>query len=154
MSGETTIQTDLKTTLLTMSEFDAGDVVIDDWTILDQPTTNAPYALIRTADDFRWREDSMDGEHRTWSILVGLYVAFSEWGVSRAVFRDLRQAVLDKFAGDNSALTGDNVLIQEIRNAGPIGEVYDVYIAPEELPEATPIMLFQDLTFEVREVIC
>lgn len=150
--SEATTQAFLQTKLRTMDEFASGDVVINDWTVLDASSLNAPYARIETGHDFRQRQDAMDGVRIDWSIPVVIVVRFVDWGTSYTEMGTLRQAILDLFIDGNRAINpGMAHFITEIRNGTQIEPIYDPYIPTEAIAEAEPVFLAQALIFEVEE---
>ena len=113
---EKAIAEGIQTTLQSMSDFSAGDVAIEEWTILDGSTQNAPYVIIEVSDDFVARQEA-PSEGTVWQIPANLYTRFIDWPTSKTAFRDTRQAIIDKFneASDNrSAGIAGNFIRQQI----------------------------------------
>lgn len=153
--SEATIRASLKTKLEALTTFDVGDVVIEDWAVLDQTNTSAPYARIGIAELVEVQQGSMDGPTYIWPIPVALLVRFTDWPESRLELATTRQAVLEALIGDGSNLdaSGD-ALVATVRAVAPPYEVYDRYLTTEQIPEALPIFLGQDLLVTVRERTC
>jgi hypothetical protein len=124
LSTQTAIQADIQA----LSEFGTGTVVINDWRILDQSTSLAPYAIIQNADNFNVEMPC----NTTWQTPVTIIVRFTDWQESLNEFRDTRQAVLDGIA--NAAYT-----VNITANSG-IGEIHDKY---NDDPAAMPVFLSQ-----------
>ncbi len=151
--SELAVQQGLQTIIRNLAEFADTDVVINDWTILDGGVAGAPYIIIFTADTFRARQDT-ETRQTWWNVPVRMVEAFTDWTTTLNNFRARRQAILDamnatgtaRAAGQSTAVT-----IDEIRSEGPITPYYDPYLAAEQLPEATPIYLYQDLIFVTEE---
>lgn len=153
--SEATIRTSLKTALDALPTFGAGAVVIEDWSLLDQTNSAAPYARIGIADLIEVQQGSMDGPIYTWPIPISLWARFTDWPESRLELATTRQAVVDALIGDGSNLdAAGDALVTTIRAAAPPYEVYDRYLTAEQTPEALPIFLGQDLIVTVRERTC
>jgi hypothetical protein len=150
---ETALQSALKTLIQSLDEFDAVDVAINEWTILDGPNINAPYVVIKNADDLTARKDTAATQNQ-WLIPVELYVNFTDWKETLDRFRNMRQALLTLFGGDNDSRSADSiegVTIDVIRNRGPIEYLYDRYLPDDLQSEALPIFISQTLIFECQE---
>lgn len=150
--SEATIQAGIKTALQAMDEFSDADIVINDWTIFDQYVGRAPYVIIGTSDDFESRQDTQT-PNTNWNITLTLVEAFTEWKKSIDDLQIRRQAIIDKINSTNIRSAGglEAVNIDEIRNASPILPRYDPYIPDEQLAEATPQFIYQDLVLVCEE---
>lgn len=151
--SELAIQEGIQDILQAMSEFADADVVINDWGLLDQSNSNAPYVIISNADDFVSRQDVKTPE-TTWQIPVTLCEAFSDWPTTLNNLRARRQAIIDEFntVGDNRSANGlAAVTIDEIRNDGPIQPYYGPYVPAEAQAEVLPQFLNQTLILTVQE---
>ena len=150
---ELLIQEGIQDVLQAMSEFADADVVINDWGVLDQNTTAAPYTIISNADTFKSRQDVQTAE-TDWEIPVTLCEAFSDWPTTLNNLRTRRQAIVDSFNAVGSARSANGqtaTTVDELRSGGPITPYYGPYIRGEELAEAMPQFLTQTILFVVRE---
>jgi len=151
--SEAVLQADLQRELLRLtSTFSAGDVTINDRSILDGGNSNAPYVVIDSADDFRL-EKVQEQWTAVWSIPFMLVVKFVDWDTSRHELSTTRQTVLDALKSvedysDSSALLAFG--LTAINSETPIGEIYDRYL--EENVEALPVFLAQRITLQVLEI--
>lgn len=150
--SEYTIQQGIQAAIQAMSEFDNADVTINDWTVLDQPNEGAPYVIIESSDDFASTQDTVTPE-TTWFIPVTLYEYFTEWSTALNNLRTRRQAIIDKINSGNQRSAGGlaGTSVRSVRSGGPIGYVYDRYIAEDQVADAMPIFLSQQIIFEVLE---
>jgi len=142
--SEATIKTGLATAIRAMSEFATADVVLDDWSVLDLPSSNAPYAIIETSDDFVSRQDTMEPVTR-WEIPITLIVEFVDWSSSMVELGTLRQALIDKINTDDIRSAGglEGVTIDELRSSSPVTPMYDQYLSQEEASDSEPTYLGQ-----------
>ena len=150
---ELAVQQGLQTIIRALSEFADADVVINDWTVLDGGVAGAPYVIIFTADTFRARQYSTS-EQTWWNVPVRMVEAFTDWETTLNNFSAHRQAIIDAMNALGTARAAGQatpVTIDEIRSEGPITPYYDPYLSAEQLPEATPIYLYQDLIFATEE---
>ena len=129
--SELATQTAIQSVLQALGNFGSGTVVINDWRILDQSTTLAPYAIIQNADNF-----NVDRAQclTTWQIPVTIIVRFTDWQESLNAFRTLRQAVI-------TALKNLSY-VYGLAADSPIGEIYDKY---NDNPDAMPVFISQRL---------
>lgn len=151
--SEQAIQEGIQAVLQAMTEFADADVVINEWGVLDQPNSNAPYVIISNADDFVSRQDTTEAE-TTWQEVVALYERFTDWPTTLGNLRTRRQAIIDKFnevSSNRAAGQAAGVTMDEIRNDGPIEPFYGPYIAAEAIAEALPQFLMQTLIMTVTE---
>jgi hypothetical protein len=151
--SEKTLQESIQTELLRLtSTFSTGDVVIDDWSVLDGPSSKAPYAIINASEEFS--TDLIRSQWSTvWNIPVTLIVAFSDWGVTERALRDLRQTILDKLTNPDGFTSSNGVLawgIQSVRSGGGFEGVYDRYV--ENPVEAIPVFLSHRVILNVQEI--
>jgi tryptophan 2,3-dioxygenase len=151
-SSETAIQLGIKTAIQSMIEFADADVVINDWSILDQSSQAAPYVIIENADNFRSMQITQTPEN-TWDIPITLIERFIDWTTSLNNFRDRRQAIIDKInSGDERSANGlSGVTIDEIRSDGSIGQIFLAYLTPEQQVEALPTFLSQRIVLVTKE---
>ncbi len=148
MTTELQLQTGIRETLLEIDEyFDKETVRINDSTYLDQSIHNMPGFEIITADDFTSRQDAPTATGQ-WLIIGMLYIGFKNWDSSYNEFRDVRQAIIDKFneVGTSRSAALNGTTINEIRNGSPIEPlVYD----PQDT-QGTPVYLRQVILFDVE----
>lgn len=153
--SEETIEEGIQNILQTMADFSAGDVGIEEWTILDRSTQNAPFVIIEISDDFVSRQDA-PAQGETWQIPANLYTRFTDWATSKTEFRDTRQNIIDTFNTQGSTnraagVTDKMTDIQEIRGEGPIGYWYRKYEDDDEEPVSDPVFVHQVIIFETFE---
>jgi hypothetical protein len=152
--SEQTIAEGTQSILQGMDDFASADVVINDWTILDGPTKNAPYVIIETSDDFVSRQD-VPAQGETWQIPHHLVTRFTDFKTALDSFRDTRQNIIDEFntTGTNrsAGITTKMTDVREIRGGGPIEYLYEKHLTDEEQREADPTYVVQPLIFEVYE---
>lgn len=151
-SSEATIQGIIQTIIQGIAGFATASVTINDWSVLDGPVENAPYAIIQTADEFASVKEGFT-PNNYWEIRVILYAGFENWDTGFNNFRDARQALLDKFNAQDSSrslgLAGTN--IREIKSDGPIQPYYSMYLEFQEMMESDPIFLFQTIVLSLEE---
>lgn len=151
--SETDVINGLETIFQEIEYFGEGDITIDDFSILDGPVSRAPYLIIETADEFVSIQGTVS-ESTSWEISVMLYVRFTNWKESKKELRTVRQALIDKanaLAGERSARLTTPVTINTIRQGSPILEYYSPYLSTEELRDALPLYLVQQLIFVAEE---
>lgn len=146
---ETNIQTGLQTAIQAMTEFADADVVINDWTILDQTVASAPYVLILNSETFEIPQAT--NEPGQWSIPIVIFAAFTEWKATLDDLRAKRLALCDQINTSNYRSAGglEGVVIQTIRGGGPPMYVYDVYATNPEL--ADPVFVGYPVILDVTE---
>lgn len=132
--SESAAQTAIQTALQALSDFADADVVINDWSVLDQSKAHAPYVIIETADAFEG--GAVTGATR-WEIVLNLFVSFDDWTQAKNDFRDVRQAIID--AVDSLANA------YPVRSGGNVTEWYDQYA---DGASAEPAFLSQRLIVE------
>ena len=153
--SEKGIQEGIQTVIQGMDEFAYSDVTINDWTVLDESGSKAPYIIIESSDAFRGRQAALSA-NTDWEIVVSLiyYLANTNWQDGMDGFRDTRQAILDEFntVGTGRSAGGlEGTTIDEIRSDTPIGYLYQYGVDPELEPDALPIYATQAMVFMVRE---
>lgn len=132
--------------------FQRDSVVINDWTILDRPVSEGSFFNIMTASTFRSRKDTA-AEQEFWDIPGMLVVPFVDWNETMILFRDVRQAILDKFneVGTSRSAGGlEGCTITEIRSGGPVTPAYLAYTDPANRADELPQYLTQLMTFAVE----
>lgn len=144
--SEAALQLSLKATLESLPLENKLTVVINDWHILDGSLTNAPYALIETADSFSVQQDRMIPVIN-WQIPVTLFVKFDDWGSTYNELRDIRQAVLDEIADNAEFATC--YLVNTVRSDTQIGEWYDPHQSIDA--NALPVFVTQRLVLDIEE---
>jgi hypothetical protein len=149
--SEAALQADLQREFLTLSSvFSAGDVTVNDWSVLDGPIEKAPYIVIENSDDFAIATIQTD-PIPLWMIPFTLFVRFLDWGSSEAAFAAARQPVVDHLVGRAfQAASGNlNFGLRSIRSGSPLGYVYDRYV--ENDAESLPVFLSQRIIVEIAE---
>lgn len=151
---EASILAGIQTIIQSMAEFDNADVVINDWSVMDQlaAKAKAPYVVIQTAHEFYSTMETQPFVQ--WFIPVVLIEAFTDWEETLNNLSTRRDALLVKFNEVGSAARAaggiDGVNIRRITSNGPIYPEYNPYLTDEELREAQPEYLVQGLTFETE----
>ena len=145
---EKTIQEAIQTVLVATATFDAGDVTIDDWGVLDQSTASAPYVIISVADDF---EISFLGpsDESKWGVALNVVERFTDWDATRQAIRDTRAAVIAAISSPSNAVSG--LAVKKIRSSGAVDPIYETYGQAEILPDAIPVFLSHRLIAECEE---
>jgi len=152
--SESSILQELKSCLESLNTvFSPGDVTINDWSVLDGSSLNAPYAIIESCDDFSL-DSPQSRSSLIWDIPVHLIVRFENWNISKPALSSLRQSILDKFLDLESFSSSMSKLAVGFRRlwpAGPISGIYDRYLENEQ--EALPVYLSQTILIRVHEII-
>ncbi len=150
--SELEIQQAIQTAIQATTGFSSADVTINDWSVLDGPIENAPYAVISDADDFVNRQD-VQTPTASWDEVVQLYEYFTDWPTTLNNFRTHRQAIIDKFNSGSIRSAGGQggIDITEIKNLGPIMPYYGPYIDPNQQPESLPQFIYQTLVVHCEE---
>ena len=150
--SESSIQTGLQAAIQSMFEFADADVVINDWSILDNSNANAPYVIIENADEFTSRQDVMTPVTK-WSEKITLIEKFEDWDTTLNGLRTRRQAIIDKINTGEARSAGvlEAVTIDEISSGGPIGYIYNRYIPDEQINEELPAFLSQLIILACEE---
>lgn len=133
-----------------LPEFEAADVVINDWRIFDRPNIEAPYVLLETSDDFDSQQIVRTPE-QIWGIPITLVENFIDWQETYDNFMNRRQAIIDAFNGTNDARSASGLNIYRIRNEGAITPFYDKMIPADLQPEALPVFIMQRIILEAKE---
>lgn len=151
MTTEFQLQEGVQTCLRTLSAFSNADVTINDWSILDGSSANAPFLIIENSETFEDRQ-SVKTPGTVWQLPVVLYERFVNWKDTSNNFRLHRQAILDAFdnADGNFRTAGGlpGVMINRIRSSEAPGAVFHPDIDPRLRPDADPLFLAQKLIFE------
>ena len=129
-----------------VAEFDADDVTICDWRVLDGSSMLAPFAILEPSDEFSvvWNTSAAEA---TWNPIVSLIVRFVEWDESKAELYQVRQAIIDALDSGPGQTLG--LAVREIRSDGAIGEIYDRYNQNPE--ESIPVYLVQRMIIRCEE---
>jgi hypothetical protein len=149
---ETQIQAGLKTALQAMAEFADASVVINDWGVLDGTTENAPYVIITTSDDFTSRQDSPSAND-TYNIPVTLFEAFTDWPTTLNHLQARRTAIItlaNQGGTFRSAGQLESVTINAVRSGSRILPYYEPGLSADEMREATPQFLMQEIVLETE----
>lgn len=148
---DSTLLTQLQAQLRTLTPtFSTTDVVINDWSILDGPSSNAPYALIETPDEIEILEIESDAQYTLVAIPLYLIVRFLDWTTSKNDFLSLRTTVLNHLSspGDFAKNQGQlGAIIRKIRSGSDVIGIYDRYEENER--ESLPVFLTQQLLIDV-----
>ena len=152
--SEAAIQADIQDVIQLVDGFSNASVVINDWTILDQSSQNAPYVIILTADDFTSRQDTVTPD-TTWFVPILLIVRFVNWADSPTELGTYRQALIDEFNKVSTnrspgAAAGIMVSADVIRNEGTIDGIPGPWRHPDEII-SDPDFIGQRIIFEIRE---
>ena len=150
MTTEAVVLAALETSIQTLEAFNATDVVINDYAIFDDYAGNSPYVILTIADTFGSRMDTASDQNR-WNI--GLMLAL-EWQGGKTTldsFGTHRQSIVDLFNTGSARSAGgiEGLDISEIRSDGPILPRFMPYV--EDLREATPLFLFQEMIVVTEE---
>jgi len=150
MTTEAAVLTALETSIQTLAAFGATDVVINDYSIFDDYAGNSPYAILSISDTFSSRMDSPSDQNR-WEIGLMLAVEWTGWKETLDSFGTHRQSIINLFnSGSVRSAGGIEALdISELRSISPILPRYMPYI--ENLEEATPLFLFQEMVVVAEE---
>lgn len=149
--SESTLQTDIQRELLRITgTFSSGDVVINDWSILDGPNNNAPYVIIQSSDTVS--VDNIQQELPLFSYVIPftVVVAFDDWDTARASLQTTRQTVINWLADTENYQDASGRLawgLRGIRALEPVSEIYDRYA--ENPDESLPIFLAHRLGAQV-----
>lgn len=149
--NETAVQAAIQTTLKAMSEFADADVVINDWSILDQSSLAAPYVIITNAADINEARDTTDAQ-TAYTVPVTLVERFTNWADTLNGLRNRREAIFNAFTGAARSANGlEGTNFTRVRTASPILEYYDRGLSSEQLAVALPVFLQQDIAIDVEE---
>ena len=145
MTNENDFQVAIQTSLRSSSLFADEDVVINDYSFLDRSIQSAPYAMIKTADNFEIIYSGPTAEQR-WDIPVHIYIAFEDHDISLEDMKTVRTNVIDTLGGDTGGVVG--LALRAIRPGTEVLPVYNAYVAENEIPEMLPIFYMQELIIE------
>jgi len=150
---EQTLQEAFRDAFRALNRFEDLDVTINDWSVLDIATVNAPYIIIENSDDWESLQQTTTTTNN-YRLPFTLFVklAADNWKTALDNFRDVRQAVIDACADTGRSAFGNaGVQVTRLRPEGPMGYVYPNDIDPEQVPYATPLFLSQRIIAEVNE---
>lgn len=149
--SEAILQADLQRELLRLTSlFSAGDVTINDWSVLDGSSANAPFVVIEVADDFD--SNTENTWLHSWTIPFTLIVRFEDWDDSSTALRNARQTIIDALRDTTHYHASSSLLAWGLRgmSAGTgISEIYDKY--NENAVESLPVYLSQAINLAVEE---
>lgn len=146
--SEKAVQEGIQDAIQSLTGFANADVVINDWTILDQTVASGPYAIIRNSDTFS--NDASINTNTTWHVPIEIYEAFTEWDASSGAFRDTRQTVIDAFSGVNRSAGGIvGMLVKDVHSGADVEYYYGPHAEHEEL--ADPIFIAQSIILVCEE---
>ena len=151
--SEKTVMEGLQTLILAMAEFSSGDVVINDWDVLDGEMAQSPFVIISNSDNFIARKDTASAVTK-WEIKVTLYQEFKEnWKDAYNSFRTNRQALIDTMnITDNRSADGiSGVTIDEIRPGSPLQIWVDPGTPADLQGTVMPLFISQELIFDTEE---
>ncbi len=150
---ELAIQQGLQTWIRSMADFADADVVLNDWSVLDGESANAPYGIISDADTFRANLNTTASKGGTWDIVVTLCEWFTDWPTTLNNFRTRRQAIIDAARLTNAGSAGGiaGTAINEIRSEGGIIPYNPIYNREGYNPEVLPRYLIQHMIFACEE---
>lgn len=153
MYTEEQLQEGIKTSILSLSAFKKGDVVINDWTIFDQQISKSPYVIIGNCSN---PEISYRAEEHIWPIPMVIAIGFGKtWQVTENEMRDRRQDIITLFETDPYQQLGLSAANEglEVENISPITEFlpwYDPALSEADRRGAYPLFIFQELALTVR----
>ena len=153
--SEANLQVMMQTELLRITgTFSSGDVVINDWSILDGPNANAPYVNIQSSDTVSVENIQQEEPLTRYTIPFTVVVKFDDWDTARAALQTVRQTVIDWLKDTASFQDANGRLawgLRSIRSLEPVSEIYDKYV--ENTEEALPVFLAHKLGAVVEEII-
>ena len=150
--SEAVLQADLQRELLKITSlFSAGDVVINNWKILDQGNAQAPYVIIEHAEVFvtKFVRSQWSTE---WNIPFSLVETFTDWDTTRNLVSVHRATILAALLDTDHYSEASGLLafgISEIHGNSEV-PVYDRY--PENTVEAIPVFLAYRMSLIVQEI--
>ena len=124
--------------------FAPEDVTLNDYDPLSGPAINAPFAIIRTADEFQIQFRVVTPE-QDWAIPVEIFEAFDDHDVTGAKIGLTRQAIIDAIAG-GTGLSG--LVVRQIRSGTEILPVYRTYVPDDEQADMLPDFLMQQILID------
>jgi len=147
--SEATIHSGVQDAIQALSEFASASVIVNDYSVYDDPVSNAPYVLIENSDEFETRQDT-SVQTTAWSIKLTLIEAFTDWTTTLNSFRTNRQALIDMVTGNTWAFgTSEGFDTTSLSSAGPIIPFYDSY--EDEPAESLPTFIQQEMTLSTEE---
>lgn len=147
--SESTVQTYLRDRLQDLSVFKNGTVVINQWDALGRAAARANWVVIGNADDFEVDMSVAVVSPTKYVVQLFVGVPFVDWTRTSNQFRDVRQAIIDNFATE-PVLGSDDAFVTMVANAGVISEMYNPYLTDEQLREALPDFVTQQLAVTVK----
>lgn len=148
MATELAVLESIQAAILTLDDFETGDVSINDWRVLDQSTQRAPYVILETADDLAVTQLASGFVYfTTWSVPFTLVERFVDWRESYDALRDRREAVF----GAIVANVGTGLYVAAIRSDGPVSEIFATGADPANSVDALPVFVAQRFIVEVQE---
>ena len=153
--SEATLQADIQRELLRITgTFSSGDVVIDDWSVLDGPNANAPYVIILTSDTLSVTQIQTETPLFSYTIPFYVIVKFIDWDTSRAALGVARQTVINWLAAPDSFQAASGRLAWGMRSISAVEPVSEIYSRYEENPaESLPIFLAHKLAAVVEYIV-
>ena len=153
MYTEKQIQTAIRNCLLTLDSYSGVDVVINDWSIFDQPTAYSPYVIIGNCimPSISYRNDT-----HYWSFPLILAVAFGKtYKDTEDDIRDYRQEIITLFRTDpyqqlQLATAGEGIEVISMDAKTHFMPWYDPALSNDEVKHATPLFVFQELALNVE----
>ena len=150
--SEALIQTKLVTLFQANDDFADSSIVINDWSIRDWSTVNSPYVLI--ADSMTFEVDlSSQCPIVSIAVPVMLIVAWRDWQETYNLFRDYRGSLIGTLLDNLTFGDSSEYVITDIRNGGTITEFYDPYTPEEQLHEALPLFVTQQINVTISQMI-
>ena len=150
--GANEIIDSLITVFAEMEYFGDGDITKNDFSILDGPTSRAPYLIVKTPDHFRSTQQTLTPE-TVYDVILILFVRFTDWTESFNEFSKVRDAMIDKvnsLAGERSARQTVAITLDEFTEVTPILPYYDP-LADNSDETVMPLYLFQQMTLGAKE---
>ena len=154
--SEATLQADMQRELLRdTGTFSSGDVVINDWSILDGPNDKAPYVIIQSSDDPGVELIQEEKALFRYTIPFTIVVQFDDWDSARSALQTTRQTVLNRLSKKTAEFQDASGRLdwglRTIRSLEPVSEIYDRYAENPE--ESLPIFLAHRLGALVEEIV-
>jgi len=151
MRSEKSIQEGLQSAIRTLTEyFEPEGVGINtfDW-LFDTSIYYSPFFIIGNSDDWRSQQDAKSNTG-FWYVPGTLVVEFRRWEESLNLFRDVREAILTYFDGENTSRTAGGLEGVNIRRIRPVNNID--YIGPESESgeQVLPVYITQTFIFEVE----
>ena len=122
---QSALQGAVQTVIRNLSDFSNADVVINDYSILDGPVSNAPYVIIENVLTANITEGMGGVEQGELELPFGIYEPFVDWETTLNNLRNREDAVVNGFNGDDWSANGmSGVSIQFVRLDNTI-EIHD-----------------------------